>query len=267
MIIVSMTSYPKRFDTLIEILNAVLNQTKKLDKICLTLSEEEVPEKENGIKKINIELFNFLVNNNIEILWSKKNYRSYMKLIECLKKYPDDTIITLDDDCIYPKDHIENLVNASNKYPNVIISGFIRKYYINWITKKPHSYFFTLHVLNKGEKTPSFKNYLLGISGVLYPPNSLYKNAIDYGKAIKLCEYRDDIWFWFNAIRNNTKIYSLEKKARIVRSAILNKNTNQSNALTYKKKKNGGWGFNGLNDIAIKNLYREYKEVFKKCFK
>ena len=54
--------------------------------------------------------------------------------------------------------------------------------------------------------SPSFLNKLVGIGGVLYPPNSLYKDVLDEKLFKKLAPTNDDIWFWFMAILNGYRI-------------------------------------------------------------
>ena len=49
-----------------------------------------------------------------------KDIRSYKKLIPALRSYPDDAIITIDDDAIYHIDLIEKLVNSYIKDPQFI---------------------------------------------------------------------------------------------------------------------------------------------------
>lgn len=46
--------------------------------------------------------------------------RSYTKLIPCLVKYPNDSIITVDDDILYTRDTIKRLVEINSKTPNAI---------------------------------------------------------------------------------------------------------------------------------------------------
>lgn len=40
------------------------------------------------------------------------DYRSYKKIIPTLRKYPEDVIITIDDDVLYGHETLEYLINA-----------------------------------------------------------------------------------------------------------------------------------------------------------
>jgi len=256
MIIGSLTTYPKRYPTVIECLKTILNQTHKLDKLCLNLSIEENLNKEKDLPD---NLLSFIRNNNIEIIWTDKNYRSHLKLIPTLLKYPNDTIITFDDDEIYEDYTVEKLLEKSKEYPNCVVSAFSRKLAIWPITKKPLHYVFSLSKLNKGSTKPNFRNLLYGYSGVLYPPHCLYKDVTNYELAIEYCGYMDDFWFWFNAIRNNTKI--VPSRMYKDKHDIRVENSSLEQAIS---KDGSNWKWGKENDKALKKLYNNFKDVYKK---
>ena len=54
--------------------------------------------------------------------------KSYRKLIPTLKKYPNNMIVTADDDLIYNKDWLEKLYKAHLKYPKDIVAHSITKF-------------------------------------------------------------------------------------------------------------------------------------------
>lgn len=55
-------------------------------------------------------------------------------------------------------------------------------------------------------KYPSYANKLVGVGGVLYPPNSLYCDITNENLFMELAPTNDDIWFWLMAVLNNKKI-------------------------------------------------------------
>ena len=108
-----MTTWRERISNLPIVLNTILKQSIPADKIVVNLSYDEIiPE--------DIKLF--LVNNNIEIN-RVADTKVYKKLIPTLKRYPNDCIITIDDDWIYPKGMIEDFIRIHKKYPDNPISG------------------------------------------------------------------------------------------------------------------------------------------------
>lgn len=191
-LIVSLTSYGRRVsDVVYYTLLSLLLQSKKPNLIVLWLSEEEWNE-DNIPSKLKS-----LIKYGIEIKFCK-DLRSYKKLVPSLKSYPDDIIITVDDDVIYRKNLLKDLYDASIKFPNAIICN-----------KACYPY------LEKNGEFASYnewedKNHYvglcmpLGVTGVLYPPHSLFKDVTDDSIFLKLAPLADDLWFWIMAILQNT---------------------------------------------------------------
>ena len=76
--------------------------------IVLTLSEDEFP---NKLESLPNDLRYFATHNLIEILWCKKNWRSFKKILFAMHKYPDIPIISADDDCLYKFDYASELLH------------------------------------------------------------------------------------------------------------------------------------------------------------
>lgn len=60
-----------------------------------------------------------LIAKGVEFMFCE-DIRSYTKLIPVMKAYPNDYIITVDDDIIYDKKTIENLLEASSSSPDAV---------------------------------------------------------------------------------------------------------------------------------------------------
>lgn len=106
-IIVSMTSWTKRINKVINVLRLMDMQTLMPDKIILNLSTDEFNNKEKDLPS---DLVNYIKEHkNTELYWVKENTKPYKKLIPTLKRYPDAVIITIDDDITYPQNFIEIL--------------------------------------------------------------------------------------------------------------------------------------------------------------
>lgn len=196
-IIVSLTSYPKRINTVAVTIKSLLNQSIKPDVLILWLSEEEFPN------RIIPESISSLQNEFFEVRWCE-NLKSYKKLIPALRHYPDDIIITVDDDVDYPPNLIEILYKSYLKDKNTIHCNrchWIRLKddnvldYKDW--KQQHEF---------RDSEASFLNFMTGLGGVLYPPHSLSEKVFDRSIYEKLCPTGDDIWFWSMAVINGTRI-------------------------------------------------------------
>jgi hypothetical protein len=100
-LVVSLTSYHKRFPTLELTLRRILQQSIQPDETVLWLAEKDKERLSEGVLALQ------RCGLTIRIT---KDIRSYKKIIPALEHYPDSFIITLDDDIAYPLDTIEPLV-------------------------------------------------------------------------------------------------------------------------------------------------------------
>ena len=115
-----MTSWTKRIGNVPLVVESILQNTVKPDRIVLNLSEEEFPEKEQSLPESVKNLVNKGV---IELIWTPGNLKAFKKFIPTMKKYPDDIILAIDDDFYYPDDLIETFVEKHRQYPEFPISG------------------------------------------------------------------------------------------------------------------------------------------------
>lgn len=198
-LIVSLTSFPARINTTHFAINTLLQQNLKPDKVVLWLSKEQFPNKENDLPT---EITN-LIQLGLEIKWCDDDIRSFKKLIPSLKEYPNDIIITADDDIYYEKDWLESLYAKHIESPTSIIAQRVRRF----ILKNNKFVVLSSKVFDKIDfSKPSFYNQMLGGSGCLYPPDSLHKDIFNTEQALKLLPTNDDIYFWAMAVLKQTKI-------------------------------------------------------------
>ena len=114
-IIVSLTSFPDRIPFIYKTISSLLNQTLKPDMVILWLAKEQFPQLENNLPDELLELKKY----GLTIKWCN-NIRSYKKLVPAIKEYPNDIIITADDDIYYDKTLIELLYKSYEKEPQYI---------------------------------------------------------------------------------------------------------------------------------------------------
>ncbi len=204
-LIVSLTSFPARIKSVHHVIESILTQSKQPDRIVLVLAETEFPQKEENLPKELIEL----TENKFEILWTEENTRSYKKLLPTLNKYPDAVIVTVDDDSIYKRGCVESLWDAYIQAPDKIHTHWVETVcfdgdgnvadFVDW--NRSGNYKSSGYI-----PAPSILNSILGCSGVLYPPGSLYKDVDNKMLFLKLAPTADDIWFWAMAVLNNTQV-------------------------------------------------------------
>lgn len=249
-LIISLTSYPARIGTVYKTINSLLSQTLQPQKILLILSEEEFPNKESDLP----ENLKCLLSDKFEILWRLKNLYSYDKLVPVLEKYPEEVIVTVDDDIIYRNDLLEKLYKAYKKQPKLIHCH--RAHRITFDKKKNiHPYKSWTWTVEKVK--PSYNNFLTGGGGTLYPPNALNKEVFNVELFQKLAPTGDDIWFWAMAVLNNTKINVIKNNC----SKLEYIDGTQEGCL-WKQNVN-----EFKNDEQIKNVLEYYPQILKKLDK
>ena len=129
--------------------------------------------------------------------------RSYKKLIPALIDYPNDMIITFDDDIYYPQDVVELLYNSYLKNPDCIHTNRGRRIELKndkIIARSAAEVYWTKYT------DCTYKNTVTGCGGVLYPPNSLDKEVLNISKLKEILPTQDDVWFWAMAVKKRTKI-------------------------------------------------------------
>lgn len=250
-VIVSLTSYPARINTVCAVIKSLLAQSVIPNKIILYLAMEEFPS-----RSLPDSLLQLQKDTVFEIRWAPENFKSYNKLIWALKDFPNSLIITVDDDILYPKSLVKTLLKTHTKYPKYICAHRIRQIatqnnkvqpYNQWGLSEKRGIF-------EWHQKPSFKNFLCGVGGVLYPPHSLHSDVMNANLFIKFCKHQDDVWFWAMAVLNNTKIiatphgYNLRKRtiSEVQSVGLWNSINNQEIS---------------PNNIALNNIMQHYPEL------
>lgn len=204
-VVISLTSYGRRVKSVLYYnICSLLRQDYKPDVIVLWLDEKEwndnnLPRKIKRLKK-----------KGLTVRYCE-DIRSYKKLIPALKNYPDDIIITVDDDLFYKRHMVGDLMKAYEANPNCI-----------------HAH--RAHQVRLGDdgKLISYEKWPFNISnrigkdvfctsggGVLYQKSLLHEDVDRKDLFLTLTPTADDIWFYFMAILKGTPISVLVRKHSI----------------------------------------------------
>lgn len=106
---IALTSWKKRINTVgLTIYNLFAICGPEFH-IVLTLAEEEFPRKERDLPR-DLVLMNKA--GMFEILWCKRNIKSFKKWLLCSARYPKVPVITADDDIIYTTNYAQQLYTA-----------------------------------------------------------------------------------------------------------------------------------------------------------
>ncbi len=253
-LIVSFTSYPDRMYNIHYTVYSLLNQTKKPDMVILYLAADEFP---NGEADLPDKLLKFK-EYGLTIKWCK-NLKSYKKLIPALIEFPDDIIVTADDDIYYEKDWLYKLYNSYLKNPEYIHAHRCHKITFEDNTIRPYNKW----KMCIDDNSADFINFCTTGGGVLYPPNSLHKDVQREELFLKLAPDADDIWFYTMAILNNKKIKVINKPYNNIKYVNPERELGIYDENTLYRKGNGTGG----NDIQLNNIFEYYPEIKKKLSK
>lgn len=196
LIIVSLTSYPPRIENVNQVINSLLEQTMLPDKIILWLAKEQFKNKEKDLPQALIEL----KKKGLTIKWCD-DIKSHKKYYYTMKKYPNDIIITVDDDMIYEKTLIEDLYKGYKKFPKAISCTQAREIslsepYINW-----------KRMARQEIDKPMMDLLAIGCGGILYPPRILPQETFDKKDIFELSLATDDLWLKTMEILNKVPTF------------------------------------------------------------
>jgi len=182
-----------------------MNQTIKPDKIILWLCREEcqgiqLPKELLRLEKI-----------GLTIRYVDENLMGHKKLLYAKEEYPDDLIITVDDDVVYSRKLVEKLYNGYKEHPDCVCCNMAHKItiedgmpqkYDNWVGGTPglggvSSYFLAL-----------------GVGGILYPPDCFDKEYFCRDLIKKLALTADDLWNKIMEIKVGVRVYKVNKSSK-----------------------------------------------------
>lgn len=186
-VIVSLTSYPKRMYDIHYCIYSILNQDFKPDKLILWLAVEQFPNREADIPEDVLKL----QAQGLEIKWTK-DIRSYKKLLPALAEFPEDIIVTADDDIYYPNDWLGSMYDEYTRNPKNVVAQRVQKMKISGGTPKEYWYWPYCITSTSG----SHLLFPTGCGGVLYPPGAFTPEIFNIDKAMECAPIGDDIWFW-----------------------------------------------------------------------
>ncbi|MGR5254376.1 hypothetical protein ACPV5S_19465 [Vibrio astriarenae] len=218
-VILSLTSYGKRVQSVSKVVDSLKNQKADVDKVILWLDKDEFS---NG----NLPRELLLLQDEIFEIKFTNNTKSYKKLIPALNDYPQSVIITFDDDIVIPDDVVGKMLSAHKLHPNAIIANRGRIITLNsgefcnyndWpVVKNDHKLF------SNGCIMP------IGFGGVLYPAGALCRHVTDCDLFLNIADNADDIWFKFMSLLKGTSVVLLPRE---VTSSYMNLDGTQDVAL------------------------------------
>lgn len=201
-VVVSLTSYGKRLDSVHMTIRSIFNQTYKPDKVILYL-DSDVSTKNLPKTLINLKEY------GLDIKPKQENIRSHKKYFYAVQEFPTSLIITVDDDLLYPPKLIENLVKMHSRFPKAVVASRVHEIRIDdsGILLPYRKWGWEVDAVHND---PSFKYLATGCGGVLYPPGSLASAMLDINLIPKLSLQADDLWLKVAEVMARTPVKMAE---------------------------------------------------------
>lgn len=249
-IVVSFTSYPARIGNISKVLNTIREQTIKPDKVVLYLAEKQFQERRLPKEVVD------LIDGWFEVRWTIDDLMSHKKYYYAMKDFPDDIIITIDDDMMYKDYMISELLVGHRRFPNCIIAQ--RVHQITWksdgsIEKYEDWYNVSFRFLNE----PRMDLFATTGGGTLFPPHCFGKEVFNKDVFMDLCKYADDVW-----LKTMSIIYGIPVvlTRELWADERIDSHVDKIETLYDKYNRDGG------NDNQIKLLIQRYGiDMFKEC--
>lgn len=237
-LLVSLTSYKPRLETVFLTIESLLAQTFKPDKIVLWLSATEIKAAELPNSLVNLKA------RGLEIRWVDENVKSYKKLVYVAENFSDYHCVTCDDDLMYPSWFLHDLHASYQQHPECISAYRCRA--MNKIDNNqllPYNQW-----LFHNSQVPSYNVFSTNGGGTWYPPNTLSKQITDR-VFMTICPSADDVWFKAMSLLNHTKTVMVKPESIDFTTIYANKS--QADTL---------WATNSkTNDQQLKAVFEHFK--------
>jgi hypothetical protein len=154
-----------------------------------------------------------LTKKGLKIFIKEDDLFVYNKIVHALRENPEKTIITADDDILYPDYLLYRLIQKSQEYPQHIVC--FRGHFLSFDKHeklRPYKKILHSRVNDAKRATPSLCLLPTGVSGVLYPPHSLDEIATDQEQFMQLSPHSDDIWLKIASLKKGTLCVLAERR-------------------------------------------------------
>lgn len=176
----------------------------------------------------------------------------HTKLLPALEKYPEDLIITVDDDVYYDKELVEELLHGYDESEkNAVVTRWAMVIAFEDGKMLPYSKWQEV----TGKEHGNVLYSPLGVAGVLYPSHVFTDEVFNKEVYRNLCKGADDIWFSIQEYINKIPVY-------YVTNNHWRTNGDVDHYAEYVEHGSDALHFqnvnNGQNDVQIKNLIEYY---------
>jgi hypothetical protein len=198
-VVVSLTTIPSRIGRILPTINSLLSQTVRPRRIFLAVPDYSLRERRA------YEIPEALRSHQlVTILPSERDWGPITKLIPALRhgeSAPDDPILAVDDDNIYPKRFIETFVHYARELPDAALS--LR----GWPIPPTFRWKDSREFKGTGIAAPVQTDVITGCGGILVRPRFFGPDFFACHEAPPQAFFNDDIWISGHLARRNVPKY------------------------------------------------------------
>lgn len=185
-LVVSLTSYPKRFGVLDLTIKSLLDQTVVPDRLVLWIAEKDIAHLPESIR--------LLEKDGLEIHVCE-DLRSYKKIIPSLSAWPSAFVVTVDDDVYYEPTWLATLTQEfESSRPQILCRRAHRVARRTDGEMLPYQHWDRQIIDLRPSKESIFPT---GVGGVLYYPGSLHREVMNKASFLEICKNADDVWLYW----------------------------------------------------------------------
>jgi len=232
-VIVSLTSYRPRLPFIGLAVRSLLDQS--VSPACVQLwvpaaDTDSVPSEVRALERA-----------GLEVRATDRDLGPAGKLLPALREQPGAVVVTADDDVVYPRHWLRDLLRGHERWPEAIVC--VRAHELRFAddgSLLPYADW----AWDSRRTGTDLRLFFTGHGGVLYPPGALPRRAHDDDLRSALCPRADDVWFNWMARLAGTPI------ARLAVSVPRHNDVPGSQGTTLMSDNVAG----GDNDAQIRNL-------------
>ena len=185
-IVVSLTSYGERLNTVHLAIKSVFMQSVRPNRIVLYLGKD-CDNVELSSQLTELEKY------GLEIRRGCEDLKPHKKYFYALQEFPQSLVITIDDDCVYKEDFIETLIKGHKVFPDAVIARRVHRVefdgngqmlpYVEWTMEWKSS-----------EITAATSLVATGCGGILYPAYLFSREDFDLDMIRGIALSVDDLY-------------------------------------------------------------------------
>ncbi|MBQ7278686.1 MAG: glycosyltransferase family 2 protein [Clostridia bacterium] len=238
-LIVSFTSYPKRFMDLELCIKSMVNQQLKADRIILWLGNDASLEDEGRL----VAKYGPY---GVEIIRDpEQNLRSHKKYYYALRDLSEHIIVLADDDLIYPADWLSSLYASYQKHPDCVSARRVHRITFD---EKGNPLPYLKWDGDVHPQTPSHALMATTGAGALFPPKCLIPEVLNRDVFMGKARTADDIFLKFMEIKSGVKVAWARNNMTMPTTVNLNQDEELTNINV----------LHGTNDIIFRDLWDHY---------